>query len=133
MRDHVVTLRTAAVAPAAAAQPTICLELFAVAPRGRWRLRLWDADGRNPTPVCLPNGDDFANQCGPLVVPLAGKNFDGKTLTWAVRLQGNGPYHVRMTLLQDWKPASGGDFVYTGPLDGTEEITGRFHFNVANS
>jgi hypothetical protein len=132
MRDHVVRLRAPDVSLAAAMQATVALKLEASAPRGRWRLRLWDANGRNPVRVQAPKGDDFGNAYGPSTVTLPGDNLDGKTLTWVVRLQGTGSYKVQMTILQDGEPASGGEFIYTGPLAGVEEITGRFHFNLVN-
>ena len=137
MRDHVVTLRRTVATPqalTAVSQADVYLRLFARAPLGRWRLRLWDAEGRNPADA-VPQGQPlkFEEIYDPEAFPLnAPDGFDGRTLTWVVRLQGSGPYSVRLSVLQGGDIVPGGDFVYSGRLDGTEEISDRFHFKIAD-
>jgi hypothetical protein len=147
--DHVVTLQPD-IASAAVARPAlekvaaletaaIVLAVEAEAPSGRFRLRLWDAYGRNPTD---PNANglplDFHGSLPRRDIVLAPTDgFDGRTLTWVVRLQSTSPaqyYSVRLSVLQvrGEKKTTSGEFVYSGPLDDVEEITGRFHFKVGS-
>jgi hypothetical protein len=158
INDHVVTLKAAIAAaavapiyetvsnalalkaPAPSKLPPTCIALAVVAeaPSGRFRLRLWDEYGRNPTdPVAKQPPLEFRGSLPRRTVVLTPKDsFDGRTLTWVIRLQASGPaqyYSVRLTVLQvdKGKETPSSEFAYSGPLDEVEEITGRFHFKVS--
>jgi hypothetical protein len=112
----------------------VALRIHAAAPHCRVRVRLWDRLGRNPTDPA--NGQELLFTGGApdrtldLQLPGERDSFEGRTLTWVIRLQAadRSSYEVRLTLLQGAAEVPGGDFSYTGPLLGLEQLSGRFHF-----
>jgi hypothetical protein len=112
----------------------VALRIHAAAPHCRVRVRLWDRLGRDPTDPA--NGqqllftDHAPDRTLELELPGKQGSFDGRTLTWVIRLQAaeQSSYEVRLTLLQGAVEVPGGDFSYTGPLLGLEQLSGRFHF-----
>ena len=138
MIEHVVTLRPPKPRPKqprplaapVLAEPDVLLRLAATAPLGLLRLRLWDKLGRESRDPLKGvrveiRGDSPSRDVG---LEVDRGDLDGCTLTWSIRLQGNGLYRVRMTLIQNGEPVANGDFAYTGEVMETEELSGRFHF-----
>jgi hypothetical protein len=94
-------------------------------PQCHARLRVWNAQGRNPTQP----GQDGNTKRWQLGAPSV---LLGCTLTWSVRLapgpDGPSYFDLHVRLFQNGVALRDGDFFYSGPLDGLEERTGRFHF-----
>ena len=153
MPDVVVTLRAVAAKVAAAATdaklmhaaiaeaPAIvaplvrfAMRISAQASHGQCRLRLWDSFGRDP--VAVGTDWDFYGRTD-IVVPFEKPpaKVHGHTLTWSVRLAPFEPeagerYEMLAQILQDGAGLPNAKFLYSGPLDDFEEISGRFHFAV---
>lgn len=129
MLDKVVSLAVYEVKPdaEAAAAPDVEVEVQ-LRPDIRHpqiRLRLWDKDGRNPQvpqQVSLQPARWKLENVHP-----------GSTLTWLVRLVSTEHSHfeLRLQVFQAGAALPDGNFSYSGPLEGLEERSGRFHFTTA--
>jgi hypothetical protein len=94
------------------------------APQFDVRLRLWNREGREPREAVRRHGTTRWRLRDPP------EGFAGCTLTWLVRMASPGPTHFELSLqvFQRDTPLPGASFLYTGPLEGLEERSGRFHF-----
>jgi hypothetical protein len=119
MRDKLVSLAIDDAKSAAGAR--VGIDVWTDVPDPVVRLRLWDSDGRNPTPA---EWDAKAGRWSIGVVR------PGCTLTWSVRLASEKleRFELRLRVYQGDAPLPGGHFSYSGPLEGLEERSGRFHF-----
>jgi hypothetical protein len=128
MLDKVVSLGLEASALAkapvdssgAAAGVEVEVQVWTDVPEPQVRLRLWDPLGRDPQPA---RRLEERRWILPPVRP-------GCTLTWSVRLASAEPTHfeLRLQVFRAREPLPGANFAYSGPLDGLEERSGRFHF-----
>ena len=135
-------------------EPVVHFQIRLVSPTryGQCRLRLWDADGRDPKVITKDGlvlddpdtkskaeGWDFSERLDATVpVKWPAQKLYSNTLTWSVRFYsrdpgtGNDPaassYELLLQVLQDNAPVPGANFSYSGPLDDYEEVSGRFHF-----
>jgi hypothetical protein len=118
MLEKVVSLGLGGEAEASGLQ----VEVWTDVPGPQVRLRLWDELGRTSEPA-----ERVPGRPGRWSVPPARR---GCTLTWSIRLASPGHSHfqLRLQVLRDEVPLSGGSFAYSGPLEGMEERRGRFHF-----
>lgn len=122
MLDKLVSL---AIDDKSGAAASVEVEVWTDVPDPDVRLRLWDKDGRNPTPA----EQDAAR-------PTRWKLVDvqpGATLTWSVRLASEKlkRFELRLQVYQGEAPLPRGNFSYSGPLERLEERNGRFHFTRA--
>lgn len=108
------------------APSTVEVGLSTTAPQMQPRLRLWDRHGRNPRAPDQIAGENRW-RLG------AASSLPGCTLTWSVRLASPRPieFELRLQVYQDGTPLPDADFLYSGPLSGLEERSGRFHFKSA--
>lgn len=123
MLDKLVSL--AIVDDKSGAAASVEVDVWTDVPDADVRLRLWDKDGRNPTPAAR----DPAR-------PTRWKLLDvrpGATLTWSVRLASEKleRFELRLQVYQGEIALPKGNFSYSGPLERLEERNGRFHFTLA--
>ncbi|OGF58669.1 MAG: hypothetical protein A2Y62_03965 [Candidatus Fischerbacteria bacterium RBG_13_37_8] len=100
--------------------------IIGYAQQGRYKIRLWDKDRRNPKVVGEGvNWDEIADtfDLGPA------NKLINKTLSWdvivtALQSKSGQFYCVTVILKQKGKPVEGGIFQESGPLEGSKGIFG---------
>jgi hypothetical protein len=94
------------------------------APQVDVRLRLWNREGREPREAVRRHGTTRWQ------LPDPQEGFAGCSLTWVVRMASPEPTHFQLSLqvLQRDTALPDANFLYSGPLEGLEERSGRFHF-----
>jgi len=98
--------------------------------RGQVRVRLWDADGRNPEVKLSFDIPKEGLEVPPVDLIEPGGNLSSlnlRTLTWAVRFAPQEPgtmkrYEVRVWVEQSGRAVPGGEFLYSGPFDDNKEL-----------
>lgn len=121
MLDKVVALAVDEGQEGVAAQ-VLEVDVWTDIPEPHIRLRLWNPKGQDPqVPEPVPGR--------PTRWRLESARA-GCTLTWSVRLASaaHSRFELRLRVFQAGTALPGADFSYSGPLEGLEERSGRFHF-----